>query len=154
MFCDSFVCLAPQVEDGTVDPQNELLLGSSKLVTSRGWNEGEISRTLLCWKCRKWCAFFTPLIQKTWLLLVWLYHIISYYVIQVVPGRAGGGSFRRKKNYIAKKEFAYRMCARWPTIAMFKLLLGLNEVFAVAWLWCHVLWGDMFVIWLAFEWCG
>ena len=24
--------------------------------------------------------------------------------IQVVPGRAGGGSFRRKKNYIAKKN--------------------------------------------------
>ena len=38
--------------------------------------------------------------------------------IQVVPGRAGGGSFRRKKNYIAKKEFAYRMCARRPTSAM------------------------------------
>ena len=32
--------------------------------------------------------------------------------LQVVPGRAGGGSFRRKKNYIAKKEFAYRMCDR------------------------------------------
>ena len=32
--------------------------------------------------------------------------------IQVVPGRAGGGSFKRKKNYIARKEFAYRMCAR------------------------------------------
>ena len=32
--------------------------------------------------------------------------------IQVVPGRAGGGSFKRKKNYIAKKEFANRMCAR------------------------------------------
>ena len=43
-------------------------------------------------------------------------HIYIY--IQVVPGRAGGGSFKRKKNYIAKKEFAYRMCARWPTIAM------------------------------------
>ena len=41
--------------------------------------------------------------------------------IQVVPGRAGGGSFKRKKNYIAKKEFANRMCARWPTIAMSKL---------------------------------
>ena len=40
--------------------------------------------------------------------------------VQVVPGRAGGGSFKRKKNYIAKKEFAYRMCARWPTIAMSK----------------------------------
>ena len=74
--------------------------------------------------------------------------------IQVVPGRAGGGSFKRKKNYIARKEFAYRMCARWPTIAMSKLFLGLNEAFAVAWLWCHALWGDAFVIWLAFKWCG
>ena len=36
----------------------------------------------------------------------------TYNIIQVVPGRAGGGSFKRKKNYIAKKEFAYRMCAR------------------------------------------
>ena len=61
----------------------------------------------------------------------------DYYILQVVPGRAGGGSFRRKKNHIAKKEFAYRMCARWPTIAMSKLFLGLNEAFAVAWLWCH-----------------
>ena len=76
-------------------------------------------------------------------------------ILQVVPGRAGGGSFKRKKNYIAKNEFAYRMCARWPTIAMSKLFfLGLNEAFAVAWLWCHVLWGDVFVIWLAFKWCG
>ena len=32
--------------------------------------------------------------------------------LQVVPGRAGGGSFKRKKNHIAEKEFAYRMCAR------------------------------------------
>ena len=49
--------------------------------------------------------------------------------IQVVPGRAGGGSFRRKKKYIAKKEFAYRMFARRPTI-----FFGVNEAFAVAWL--------------------
>ena len=27
----------------------------------------------------------------------------------IVPGRAGVGSFRRKKNYIAKKEFAYKI---------------------------------------------
>ena len=45
-------------------------------------------------------------------------------ILQVVPGRAGGGSFKRKKNYIAKKEFAYRMCARWPTIATSKLFFG------------------------------
>ena len=49
--------------------------------------------------------------------------------IQVVPGRAGGGSFERKKNYKAKKEFAYRMCARWPTIAMSKLFFGFERSF-------------------------
>ena len=63
--------------------------------------------------------------------------------------------FQKKKNYIAEKEFAYRMCARWPTIAMSKLFwVGLNEAFAVARLWCHALWGYVFVIWLAFKWCG
>ena len=49
--------------------------------------------------------------------------------IQVVPGRAGGGSFRRKKNYIAKKEFAYRMCARRPTSAMPKPFLCWERAF-------------------------
>ena len=50
-------------------------------------------------------------------------------MIQVVPGRAGGGSFKRKKNHIAEKEFAYRMCARWPTIAMSKLFFGFERSF-------------------------
>ena len=49
-------------------------------------------------------------------------HVIKYKnlvtCIQVVPGPAGGRSFKRKRNYIAKKEFAYRMCARRPTSAM------------------------------------
>ena len=36
----------------------------------------------------------------------------------VVPGRAGGGSFRREKNYKAKKGFAYRMRARRRTSKM------------------------------------
>ena len=49
--------------------------------------------------------------------------------LQVVPGRAGGGSFRRKKNYIAKKEFAYRMCARRPTSAMPKPFLCCDPAF-------------------------
>ena len=49
--------------------------------------------------------------------------------IQVVPGRAGGGSFRRKKNYIAKKEFAYRMCARRTTSAMPKPCLCCERAF-------------------------
>ena len=55
---------------------------------------------------------------------------IQCWFIQVVPGRAGGGSFKRKKNYIARKEFAYRMCARWPTIAMSKLFF---------WVWTKLL---------------
>ena len=42
----------------------------------------------------------------------------QFFTIQVVPGRAGGGSFKRKKNYKAKKEFAYRMCARYVLIDM------------------------------------
>ena len=63
--------------------------------------------------------------------------VVVVFWLQVVPGRAGGGSFKRKKNHIAEKEFAYRMCARWPTIAMSKFCLGLNEAFAVAWLRCH-----------------
>ena len=50
--------------------------------------------------------------------------------LQVVPGRAGGGSFKRKKNHIAEKEFAYRMCARWPTIAMSQILF---------WVWTKLL---------------
>ena len=50
-------------------------------------------------------------------------------LIQVVPGRAGGGSFRRKKNYIAKKEFAYRLCARRPTSAMPKPFLCCERAF-------------------------
>ena len=50
--------------------------------------------------------------------------------LQVVPGRAGGGSFRRKKNYyIAKKEFAYKMCARRPTSAMPKPFLCCERAF-------------------------
>ena len=58
--------------------------------------------------------------------------------LQVVPGRAGGGSFRRKKNYIAKKEFAYRMCdrpARCPNH-----FFAVNEPSAVPWWWCDLFW--------------
>ena len=55
---------------------------------------------------------------------------VSFKYIQVVPGRAGGGSFKRKKNHIAEKEFAYRMCARWPTIALSKLFV---------WVWTKLL---------------
>ena len=55
--------------------------------------------------------------------------------LQVVPGRAGGGSFKRKKNYIAKKEFAYRECAQDDRpLRCPNFFLRLNEAFAVAWL--------------------
>ena len=42
---------------------------------------------------------------------------------------SGGGSFKRKKNYIAKKEFAYRMCARRPTSAMPKPIFWCEQAF-------------------------
>ena len=57
------------------------------------------------------------------------WYMIYCIIVQVVPGRAGGGSFRRKKNCIAKKEFAYRMCARRPTSAMPKPFLCCERAF-------------------------
>ena len=50
-------------------------------------------------------------------------------LIPVVPGQAGGGSFQKEKNYIAQKEFAYRMCAWWPTSAMPKSFLCCERAF-------------------------
>ena len=52
-----------------------------------------------------------------------------YLHVQVVPGRAGGGSFRRKKWCIARKEFAYTMRARRPTSAMPKPFLCCERAF-------------------------
>ena len=46
-----------------------------------------------------------------------------------MPGQAGGGSFQKEKNYIAQKEFAYRMCARRPTSAMPKSFLWCERAF-------------------------
>ena len=57
----------------------------------------------------------------------------NLYGLPVVPGQAGGGSFQKEKNYIAKKEFAYRMCARRPTSAMPKSFLFLCSPSAVPW---------------------
>ena len=57
----------------------------------------------------------------------------EYIKLPVVPGQAGGGSFQKEKNYIAKKEFAYRMCARRPTSAMPKSFLCLCSPSAVPW---------------------
>ena len=44
-------------------------------------------------------------------------------------GQAGGGSFNKEKKYIAKKEFAHRMCARRPTSAMPKPFLCCERAF-------------------------
>ena len=49
--------------------------------------------------------------------------------VLVVPGQAGGGSFQKEKNYIAQKEFTYRMCARRPTSAMPKSFLCCERAF-------------------------
>ena len=84
---------------------------------------------------------------------------VSIVLIQVVPGRAGGGRFKRKKNYIAKKEFAYRMCARWPTIAMSKLFFRFERSFcpcmavmscALGWCVCDLTCFQ--VMWLVVRW--
>ena len=40
-----------------------------------------------------------------------------------------GRKFQKKKNYITKKEFVYRMCLRWPTSAMPKPFLCCERAF-------------------------
>ena len=55
--------------------------------------------------------------------------VYRLFFLQVVPGRARGGSFRRKKNYIARKEFAYRMRTRRPTSAMPRPFLCCERAF-------------------------
>ena len=55
--------------------------------------------------------------------------VAVYSTLPVVPGQAGGGSFQKDKNYIAQKEFAYRMCARRPTSAMPKSFLCCERAF-------------------------
>ena len=93
-------------------------------------------------------------------------HVIALQLapVQVVPGRAGGGSFRRKKNYIAKKKIAYRMCARRPNSAMPKPFLCCAQAFCcstvVMWpacgvrcsnvVGCEVTWGEL--LWLVAAW--
>ena len=61
-------------------------------------------------------------------MYVYLFYT-SILPIPVVPGQAGGGSFQKEKNYIAQKEFAYRMCARRPTSAMPKSFLCCERAF-------------------------
>ena len=74
----------------------------------------------------------SPRISRTGLELVLSYQHWNAYraaYLPVVPGQAGGGSFQKEKNYIAQKEFAYRMCARRPTSAMPKSFLCCERAF-------------------------
>ena len=63
--------------------------------------------------------------------------------------------FQKKKELYSKERICLsnvrKMTVHCDVQTFF---FGLNEAFAVAWLWCHALWGDVFVIWLAFKWCG
>ena len=70
--------------------------------------------------------------------LLWFNQRCVY--LPVVPGQAGGGSFEKEKNYIAKKEFAYRMCARRPTSEMPKSFLCSCSPSAVPWCWRDLFW--------------
>ena len=66
----------------------------------------------------------------TFIVYIYVYlFYTSILPIPVVPGQAGGGSFQKEKNYIAQKEFAYRMCARRPTSAMPKSFLCCERAF-------------------------
>ena len=99
--------------------------------------QGLLQTTRVAAKHKGCCKAHGVLLYKY--IYIYLYYIYIVYIyisihkviiyIQVVPGRAGGGSFRRKKNYIAKKEFAYRMCARRPTSAMPKPCLCCERAF-------------------------
>ena len=83
--------------------------------------------------------------------------------IQVVPRRAGGGSFRRKKNYIAKQEFAHikaadQLVAQAISLLWTSLLLfhhGVVTCFDVMKLlagWDEVMW--LVVRWRGVSYCG
>ena len=86
---------------------------------------------------------FSEFISSSDFIFFWLYFISLLFIcfsilhivgnLPVVPGQAGGGSFQKEKNYKAKKEFAYRMCARRPNSAMPKSFLCLCSPSAVPW---------------------
>ena len=75
--------------------------------------------------------------------------LLHFTYIPVVPGQAGGGSFQKGKNYIAQKEFAYRMCARRPTSAMPKSFLCCERAFcrSMVVMFCALKWS----VWMS--WC-
>ena len=76
------------------------------------------------------CTKFDAMpLSYIWLILVIHIYALYIYYVPVVPGQAGGGSFQKEKNYIAQKEFAYRMCARRPTSAMPKSFLCCERAF-------------------------
>ena len=84
-----------------------------------------------------------------------IFVIIYIYIYITSSSRTSRGrKFQKKKNYIAKKEFAYRMCARRPTSAMPKPFLCCERAFCcsmvVMWpvlmqrdvMWCAPMWFD------------
>ena len=60
---------------------------------------------------------------------MYLYIYIYVYMCTSSSRASRGRKFQKKKNYIAKKEFAYRMCARRPTSAMPKPFLCCERAF-------------------------
>ena len=86
------------------------------------------------------CIKYIRYIEMLYMYMYIQFDIYIYIHIPVVPGQAGGGSFQKEKNYIAKKEFAYRMCARRPTSAMPKSFLCLCSPSAVPWWWRDLFW--------------
>ena len=77
----------------------------------------------------RWILLWDVLFSGDVLVLGRAFFTSSRGHIPVVPGQAGGGSFQKEKNYIAQKEFAYRMCARRPTSAMPKSFLCCERAF-------------------------
>ena len=114
-----FFCLA--------EVENNAGAAISKISVETDSDDGSLFTGL--WKTFPWIDVqkSSGIREGTYCRRPWM--ILNPRELQVVPGRAGGGSYRRKKNYIAKKEFAYRLCARRPTSAMPKSFLCCERAF-------------------------
>ena len=65
-------------------------------------------------------------------------------LMPIVPGQAGGGSLQKDENYLAKREFAYWMCARGPANAMLKSCFCCGRAFCRSMVVYLVLWSEVF----------
>ena len=108
---------------GNMDPWNLKMESLEKM--NRTWNSS--------WKQLRFVSFDPVPFSQTTCDTCHQYMGRNYTakskMVPVVPGQAGGGSFQKEKNYIAQKEFAYRMCARRPTRAMPKSFLCCERAF-------------------------